>query len=450
LIQRQVEEEEEMLQPKESTGQTAKDTPNLGSRINSLKGGGEPLPEKTHSGFESKFGDNLSGVKIHNNENADSMNRSLNARAFTVGKDIFFRHGEYNPESTAGKKLLAHELTHVVQQRSGMKRIQRTPTMVPPTNQDRRDFVQATIDFLNSSADYYRDYRRNFDQALFERVINSWYRMVVDRERMIDNHLGGDILLKRELRAAYTAAIRVLMSKAAVAFSRSERDLYRENSGRIPIWAWQTPHHMESGISTPVAQGRSADPLTGEVGFAENGFQVTIAQDGQDNSLGNGAETRMNIRWGRIRYQSIPQGGQRIIDSFTGPGTPTARIQTFYGSGVNASSSSGYGRGTTPQDIAGGRVTPRSTSLGFHEGAHGLAYIEFFQQNPPPRFTGRTGMTEAQFQTAMNQYQADCRAYVDRANAYSERVTDCVGTTIDQFNQANAAPGATVTLVCSP
>jgi hypothetical protein len=67
--------------------------------------------------LSNALGADFSGVKVHTGQNAVEMNRSLNARAFTHGNDIYFNKGEYNPESSEGKRLLAHELTHVVQQK---------------------------------------------------------------------------------------------------------------------------------------------------------------------------------------------------------------------------------------------------------------------------------------------------------------------------------------------
>jgi hypothetical protein len=68
--------------------------------------------------MEQVFGADFSGVKVHTDADADVLNQSLQARAFTTGKDIFFRSGEYRPDDTSGQRLLAHELTHVVQQRA--------------------------------------------------------------------------------------------------------------------------------------------------------------------------------------------------------------------------------------------------------------------------------------------------------------------------------------------
>jgi hypothetical protein len=64
------------------------------------------------------LGQDFSGVRIHRDAEADSLSRSLRANAFTTGNDIFFKSNAYDPASTEGQKLLAHELTHVFQQRS--------------------------------------------------------------------------------------------------------------------------------------------------------------------------------------------------------------------------------------------------------------------------------------------------------------------------------------------
>jgi|GEM_PF-1749920 len=87
--------------------------------IESLRGGGRRLPESTQSFFEERFGRDFSDVRVHTGGRADSLARSVDARAFTTGRDVVFRSGEYQPESGVGRRLLAHELTHVVQQGGG-------------------------------------------------------------------------------------------------------------------------------------------------------------------------------------------------------------------------------------------------------------------------------------------------------------------------------------------
>jgi len=92
------------------------------SSVQSAKFGGVPLSDNVRQPMESAFNADFSSVKVHTDNQSDHLNRSLSARAFTSGQDIFFRSGEYNPSSSSGKELLAHELTHTVQQGGNLRR----------------------------------------------------------------------------------------------------------------------------------------------------------------------------------------------------------------------------------------------------------------------------------------------------------------------------------------
>jgi hypothetical protein len=119
LIQRQVEEkEEEILLTKKREDTTPEVTHDLESRIHALQGGGQPLPEHVSAYFEPRFGYDFSRVLIHTDAKADESARAVNARAFTVGRDVVFGTGQYAPGTSEGRRLLAHELTHVVQQKT--------------------------------------------------------------------------------------------------------------------------------------------------------------------------------------------------------------------------------------------------------------------------------------------------------------------------------------------
>jgi hypothetical protein len=98
-----------------SAGDGAVD-PAVESGIKQARGGGQPLPEGVRASMEQNFGADFSGVRVHADGQADTLNQALQARAFTTGPDIFFRRGEYRPASAEGQGLLAHELSHVVQQ----------------------------------------------------------------------------------------------------------------------------------------------------------------------------------------------------------------------------------------------------------------------------------------------------------------------------------------------
>ncbi len=92
------------------------------ARINRQRGGGSALDRTTRSSLEPAFGHDFSGVRVHTGGEADALNRSLQAKAFTTGSDVFFSAGAYAPGSPAGSRLLAHELSHVVQQGGGVQR----------------------------------------------------------------------------------------------------------------------------------------------------------------------------------------------------------------------------------------------------------------------------------------------------------------------------------------
>jgi hypothetical protein len=90
--------------------------PEVQSQISSTRGGGSSLDSGVADRFSGSLGD-LSDVRVHTDDNADKLNRSVSARAFATGTDVYFAKGEYNPGSAQGDKLIAHELAHVVQQR---------------------------------------------------------------------------------------------------------------------------------------------------------------------------------------------------------------------------------------------------------------------------------------------------------------------------------------------
>jgi len=88
----------------------------LESSIQRARGGGQPLGDGIRERMEGAFGADFSGVRVHTDGTSDQLNQSIQAKAFTTGQDVFFRQGAYEPGNRGGQELLAHELTHVVQQ----------------------------------------------------------------------------------------------------------------------------------------------------------------------------------------------------------------------------------------------------------------------------------------------------------------------------------------------
>lgn len=98
-------------------------------------GNGQPLPASTRAFFEPQFGTDFSQVRVHTDGQAAELAHSIQAKPFTTGQDVVFGAGQFAPEHTEGKRLLAHEVTHVLQQ-PHVPTIQRQTTDQPPTADD--------------------------------------------------------------------------------------------------------------------------------------------------------------------------------------------------------------------------------------------------------------------------------------------------------------------------
>ncbi|MBW8331734.1 MAG: DUF4157 domain-containing protein [Prolixibacteraceae bacterium] len=117
------DKKEEKLQRKETA---ASSSGTASTYIGSMHGKGNPLSADANAFFSSRMGYDFSEVKVHTDKEASDSAKDLNAKAFTVKNNIVFNEGQYNPESTEGKRLMAHELAHVVQQGSSKKEKKQT------------------------------------------------------------------------------------------------------------------------------------------------------------------------------------------------------------------------------------------------------------------------------------------------------------------------------------
>jgi outer membrane protein OmpA-like peptidoglycan-associated protein len=151
------DEKDKEIMPKSEAGPVS---PNLETenQIAGLSGGGIPLDPGIRAGMEQRFGADFGGVKIHSGSSAAALSNRLGAHAFTTGNDIFFNSGKYSPETLSGKHLLAHELTHTIQQGANPKMnskaaIQRWPwdTLSPEEElaNDKREFRSRNYGPLN-------------------------------------------------------------------------------------------------------------------------------------------------------------------------------------------------------------------------------------------------------------------------------------------------------------
>ncbi|MCL4436310.1 MAG: DUF4157 domain-containing protein [Thaumarchaeota archaeon] len=115
-LQRQSLNENVTLQAKQRSSERSFSTKTMENVANAVRGGGQPLPESERAFFEPRFGHDFSKVRVHTDAEAAEVARATNARAYTLGQDIVFGENEYRPSTVEGMRLLAHELTHTVQQ----------------------------------------------------------------------------------------------------------------------------------------------------------------------------------------------------------------------------------------------------------------------------------------------------------------------------------------------
>lgn len=158
-------EESDLIQRKKQPALTSEVPANITTSMQSLKASGSPLAQSERSFFEPRFGTSFSGVRLHHNQSAAKTAESIQARAFTLGQHIVFGAGQYSPGSAASKKLLAHELTHVIQQKGASSSViqrytcQNNPATAPSsgmsdcrTENSRPSHANVTINFSENQS----------------------------------------------------------------------------------------------------------------------------------------------------------------------------------------------------------------------------------------------------------------------------------------------------------
>lgn len=118
-------DESNLLSLKEADGSSHAPSPGVAAQIQSMRGSGQPLAPNLRDFFEPRFQRDFSQVRVHTGSRAAQTTQALNARAYTLGRDIAIAPSEYQPETSAGRLLLAHELTHVVQQADQVQTVMR-------------------------------------------------------------------------------------------------------------------------------------------------------------------------------------------------------------------------------------------------------------------------------------------------------------------------------------
>jgi hypothetical protein len=270
LVQRFLQLRQSFVQGKEQKADT--DSGNLENRLASQQGGGSPLDAQTRSFMEPRFSLDFNKVRVHTDSTSVQMNQELGAQAFTHGHDVYFGAGKYHPGADDGKRLLAHELTHVVQQTGAVQRKPLVEHQSETGNESKEEFSNTNIP-KGSGEPLPDGHREAFEQVL---------QQPLDNVRI---HTGDatDQAAKQMGAEAFTVGSDIYFANGSYAPGNPEGDkilshelthVTQHQQGQVPLAT-----KNEETVSKPT------DPLETEAYAQENKIAKQVGQlRGEDNS----------------------------------------------------------------------------------------------------------------------------------------------------------------------
>lgn len=400
-------------------------------------GGGRRLDGETRAFMEARFDRDFGHVRVHEDGAADAAARSVRARAFTMGRDIVFQAGAYAPRSRDGRRLLAHELAHTVQQEGGglarargAPLVQRAPATAATASPDD-EVLRGAMVYMSSVAGEYAQvaggHRRVEDAEVTSRIaqLGAVFQRADAQILKKPGHKPND---DSPWQASFQGAAAQIVSASAQTTGRTTKEIYLAHKAELPEWAM--PHTDDPKISTPLPLD-AAKSASGRPSVTRGGVSIVFAPDKRlapgktfpGHPARTGETTADFAR--RPGYHTVVTGGIIKDVKWSPPFHPTMTITTTYlASAKPSTQKSGYGRGTTADDIAA-----KTTTLRFHEGNHGLDYVRYLRESkdPYPVLPNGVGMTPAAFEAALAKYDDDKKMYEDALRANSVLQTDCVG-----------------------
>ncbi|MEP7012878.1 MAG: DUF4157 domain-containing protein [Acidobacteriota bacterium] len=432
-----------------------------------LRSPGQPLGAGVRAFMEPRIGHDFSRVLVHTGDVASRSAAAVDALAYTVGSDVVFRDGQYAPETPEGRKLLAHELTHVVQQRESPTTVQRSASGFFSSifrsifrygfnDSDIKEYLARLEKSGKIEDDYDSDLKaRQIVEEGKSRSLSVKIRTLLVREMLEGATLWGDegaiIKLFRESNPEdrkdivksigrerilddfsfgnFRTMEAILLTPADFSDSKlverlqalSESDLsdYQKSAPDPKVKEQITKLIRLKKITTPLG----LDVEVGQDGSAKldiKGAEVTFLPDTR-----SAAVQEEGGRTGVVSLKTDTPGGtlnKGVVTSVDPVPKVRITLQTSYNPTALPENPSKYGRGTVPGDP--------QTDLRYHEGRHGVDFLFFLRTYDLPAFQGKVGDTEQQFQGAQKKYQDDMKAYFTRAVEFSVRNTDCPGKPI--------------------
>lgn len=308
---------------------------NFESSLSSSKGSGSPLPDTTKQFMESRFGADFSGVRIHTGSYAENLSTGIHAQAFTHGNDIYFNSGKYSPHTEAGGTLLAHELTHTIQQGASRSHagnttsvatkliarknsIQRSAAAVPSqlTNAvTKAKTVEGKIDANKPQADGNR--------TGYEHLIDI-FKTTFGADKIISGAGGTtvegavaeqDIKKKRETTGMIVDKTTVTTANAVPKTTTGKRDampswcgifvFWALNKSGVPMPKWKLGERM---IKPEAARAPGTQPLPGDIAYrnAFSHFAIVESVNGGTVTTVNGNTAGEDNLGGQVQTKDHP------------------------------------------------------------------------------------------------------------------------------------------------
>lgn len=320
---------------------------NFEQQLSTTKGAGSALPENTRTFMESRFNADFSGVRIHTGSSAEIMSRSINAQAFAHGSDIYFNSGKYSPNSGAGNLLLAHELTHTIQQgavktnsnttpvqtKSIQKKIQRSSGGVPSQLSNAVDHAKSMEGKINANKEGPDGYRVGWENLLEifkstfgeDKIVKQGGPMVqgavseqdIKKQRFVDNQL----VAVKDRPGATTLGRRDAMPSWCGIFV-----FWALNKGGAPMKKWEL-----GGKTIDLAAGYPGGyiPKTGDIAFRGSMSHYAIVESVSGNMVKtvNGNTSGDDNMGAQVQTQEHP------ISHWTGFFNPLLMLNGPLGSG---------------------------------------------------------------------------------------------------------------------
>lgn len=366
---------------------------------------GQPLDSTTRVFFEPRFGRDFSQVRVHTDTLASESAKAINAQAYTVGSHIVFGHGEYAPKTHEKLQLLAHELTHVVQQGAQ-----------PRFLLHRRELPNST----NYRFDTYRVSKADLaDPDILDRFKSLPLRHLIQYRNRVSDFAVIDYIDQMLNERLSALTLDQLSGELATGKSQVVRNyidqwlaIHAPTSYEIALGT-NKPSETEtaikvSGISVTVLPDEFVDEPT----FKSLAAKVSHGKISETTKAITVYEPKWHPRW-------VVTGGKV---SSVRPTIQELKIKTVFLRGTSRINQSGYGVGTREADVKTSRIT-----LAHHEGSHATCFIQYLRDNAPPTFAGKKDDTDTQINEKAQTFDTAMVHYYKNMAALCGASVDCTG-----------------------